>query len=150
MAGYISPVDVETLIPASEIRDLLYRGTANPPNPYRTDDLRPLVDEAEGIVDSHLQAKYTIPLTVDAPPVLKYWTKVIVRKLLWTRARQTNEEVNAEYEKAIAKLESISKGELPLGSEPEKSERSNATAQVTQDLGSYDENQWTRTKLEGF
>ena len=150
MAGYIVPTDVETLVPASEIRDLLYRGTTNPPATYVTSDLQLIIDDVEGYIDSKLQGRYNIPLTMPVPPLLKYYAKIGTRKFLWTKARQVNAEVDAAWLEVKTDLDAISKGELPLGAEPEKSERSNATAHVTADNGSYDSEPFSREAMERF
>lgn len=68
--------------------------------------------DADGVIDSHLVARYTLPLA-SVPKILKRYACDIARYFLWEDS--ASEPVVRAYKDAIKFLEAVAKGAASLG-----------------------------------
>lgn len=70
------------------------------------------LDDADGLVDSHLAGRYTLPLA-SVPKILKRYACDIARFFLWKDS--AGESVRKAYEDAKSFLEQVAAGKASIG-----------------------------------
>ena len=145
--AYITIVDIENMVPESEIIMLTDDESLGNVNSDRVDEA---IEQADSEVNGYLGVRYSVPLGAPVPNiVVKLSTDIAIYNLYSRGVAETVPEVRRDrYLSAVKTLEKMSKGTILLDVAPLPDPReldSGAESNKTED-----ESTFNRDKLEGF
>jgi len=109
--AYCTQSDIEDRITASVLAQLTddTNGTTTD-----TDVMDEIIDLAQGLVDSYLRGKHTVPYTTTVPDMVRNWTVTIAARYLYQRRIQlaVPETLQDDFKEAKAQMREVQKGLL--------------------------------------
>ena len=103
------------------------------------------IKDASELIDSHLRGRYTLPLSVDIPELLKRDCFVITKKYLFSKKNLWNDLVEEDFKDVKKHLDRIAKGMTKLDIPILSGEKSNG--QITFTTGKQ---LFSKDALRGF
>jgi len=142
MGNYITQADLENKISKSLLIQLTDDDKTGLIDSTKLDSA---INEAEAEIDGYIATKYTVPVS-PVTDLLKKLARQIAVKNLYDRRPSTPENVNDNYDNAIAFLKAVAKGDATLGVDPPPAESTQGSAGEV----SGPERVFTRDKLGSF
>jgi phage gp36-like protein len=141
---YATRSDMEALYSVDEVALIATRHTEDAPS--NTSIERALKD-ASSLIDSHIAARYPLPLAAPAPVLTRPCVDIALYYLAQSATRLT-EEIRQRYEDAMSLLARLAKGTATLGLDTDGDGKSESGAKVITVSGPPRE--LTREKLRGL
>jgi len=122
MGNYITQADLESKISKSLLIQLTDDDKTGLIDSAKIDSA---IADAEAEINGHIATKYTVPVS-PVTDLLKKLARTIAVKNLYDRRPSTPENVNDNYDNAVAFLKEVARGNATLGVDPAPAESSKA------------------------